>query len=106
MNDEKQYSADGGDVYIRAGNAGPHGKGADITIIGGTIRAGDGGNVAINSPSQEPISSPQRWHEKSSWSLVATIFAVLLLPSAPTISAGRNEHPKAQNHRYRSSYHP
>ncbi len=31
----------GGDVTVRAGDGGPHGKGGDLVITGGTIKGGD-----------------------------------------------------------------
>lgn len=31
----------GGDVVIKAGDGGPHGKGGDTVVVGGTIKGGD-----------------------------------------------------------------
>jgi hypothetical protein len=41
-----QQFVKGGDVTASGGNAGPHGKGGDFTMIGGTIKGGDAVMIA------------------------------------------------------------
>ena len=46
-----QQSVKGGDVTVSGGNAGPHGKGGDFTMIGGTIKGGDAvSNLIASAP--------------------------------------------------------
>ncbi len=76
--DTVKRAGDGGDAIVKGGDGG-----GDVTIIGGTIKGGDGGNI-YNPPVVEiaasyPPHKPSFWfHPLAKWALSIVSGAILL----------------------------
>lgn len=74
-NNSPKFTVKGGNVSVSGGNAGPHGKGGDFTMIGGSIKGGD----AVVPPDISLQNTEKKWHEKPLGFIVATIFCGLVI---------------------------
>ena len=52
------HTVKGGDASVSGGNAGPHGKGGDFTMVGGTIKGGD---AILSTPAEATKSRSSFW---------------------------------------------